>query len=113
MRGSNVITPLTRVDVVEQMNELERGLSGRALPAGMLFIFPRIDMWPIHMRGMNFPIDLAWLDEQGVIMETRWLMPGVDILHYPKSPAKFVIELPSGYFVRYKVKLDDRFHILT
>ena len=77
------------------------GLSGRAsmkADEGMLFIFPKPDIYDFWMKDMNFPIDIVWMDaDRKIIGVTRDISPET----YPKSfisPGKvqFVLEVNAN-----------------
>src|ERR1700686_5416580 len=55
-----------RVDLALTITEQEKGLGGRSglkENEGMLFIFPEPGNYGFWMAGMNFPLDMIWLDE--------------------------------------------------
>jgi hypothetical protein len=89
-------------EIVSTAMARERGLSGRMALAdntGMLFVFPRDDRWGFWMKGMNFPIDIIWLDTAGKIIT---IAPSVSPqtypqVFYPQTPARYVLELPAGF----------------
>lgn len=93
--------------------ELEKGLSGTAsLPAdnAMLFIFDKSDNPVIWMKDMNYPIDIVWLNnEKQVVHMVKNAQPS----GYPKekfqsaTPARYVIELPSGTIERTGITQGD------
>jgi uncharacterized membrane protein (UPF0127 family) len=78
----------------------EQGLSGRAsMPAsrGMLFVFDHIDRACIWMKGMKFPLDIAWLNVRGDVVR---LEENVRPETYPNDFCAdntfFVIEVNAG-----------------
>jgi uncharacterized membrane protein (UPF0127 family) len=88
------------------------GLMFRAsLPKGscMLFTFASAGYHSVWMHNMRFPIDVAWLDGKGVVVDTRaGLKPCTSMLncpqHSPKSPASYMIELNAGEMKRKNIK---------
>jgi uncharacterized membrane protein (UPF0127 family) len=78
------------------------GLGGRkSLPEnqGMFFIFDEPGDYSFWMKDMQFPIDIIWLDEHGVITHIE---KNVAPETYPKTffPGKkslYVLETNSGY----------------
>lgn len=53
------------VEVAKNSAEFAKGLAGRPciLPnQGMLFVFNRSGQYPFWMKGMNFPIDIVWIN---------------------------------------------------
>jgi uncharacterized membrane protein (UPF0127 family) len=49
----------------------------------------------IHMLFVFYPIDILWLDKNLKIVDKKTIKP-FTINHRPKSPAKYVLELPAG-----------------
>lgn len=47
----------------------------------------------IHTFGMNYPLDVAFVSEEGIVLETRRLWPG-KVAHCPNG--SFVLEWPAG-----------------
>jgi uncharacterized membrane protein (UPF0127 family) len=93
-----------QVECVSSPAALSKGLSGRqSLPrgTGMLFIFPNLAKQSMWMPDMNFPLDIAWLDENlSVIHITYGLQPCVSRTNCPSYSsvydAKYAIEMPHG-----------------
>ena len=94
-------------EVVDQPAQLVRGLSGRASLAdgrGMLFIFPRATIQSFWMKGMEFPLDIIWINNNQIA--EFWLnapVPtGRQIPSYqPKNSANYVLEVPAGSLAKY------------
>src|SRR5207247_4184944 len=54
-----------RVEVVQKKEELERGLQFRkslGKEEGMLFVFPRSQIYSFWMKDTLIPLDMIWLD---------------------------------------------------
>jgi uncharacterized membrane protein (UPF0127 family) len=88
-------------DVADTDAERIQGLSGRESleeGRGMLFIFDTEARHGIWMKDMNFPLDIVWLDAgKRVIWVEKNVSPDTyPNAFYPKEPAKYVLELPSG-----------------
>ena len=81
--------------------EQERGLSGRAsLPRnkGLLFVYKTAEIRGIWMPDMNFPIDVLWINNKGVVVH---LERNLDPASYPKifsspHPSHYILELNAG-----------------
>jgi uncharacterized membrane protein (UPF0127 family) len=84
----------------------DRGLMFRAaLPPdhGMLFVYPddaRHCMW---MRNTYVPLSVAFLDAQGRVINTDEMAPQTDLSHCAAAPARYVLEMPAGWFERHGV----------
>lgn len=95
-----------------------RGLSGRpplAKDTGMLFVFGRADTYPFVMRGMTFPLDFIWINENRVVAinqnipsPTSGQEPQMII---PSAPASMVLETPAGTIDGLKIAPGDHIAI--
>ncbi|MCX7891856.1 MAG: DUF192 domain-containing protein [Burkholderiales bacterium] len=75
---------------------------------GMLFVFPepqRICMW---MRNTYVPLSVAFMDEQGVILNVEDMAPLTEASHCAAGPAKFALEMNQGWFAARGVKAGTR-----
>ena len=87
--------------VVKSQDHREKGLSGtRSLreSQAMIFVFPIQEKWSISMKGMNYPLDIIWLDDEKNVI---FIVKNADPESYPKrfsprSDAKYVVEVPAG-----------------
>lgn len=93
--------------------ELEKGLSGTdSLPAdqAMVFVFPSDGKWPMWMKGMNYPIDIVWLNsDKQVMYSVKNAQPSSypNTEFVPDRPSRYVIELPSGTVDRTHIEKGD------
>lgn len=89
-----------RLVVTSQRSRGLVGLAGLDRLDGMLFAFPG----PVAagagmtMKGMTFPIDAAFFDPDGRLIETLTLPLCDDPcpIHRPAAPFSYVIEAPAG-----------------
>lgn len=89
------------VYVADSSSERVLGLSGReGLPDGygMLFIFDSAEKHGIWMKNMKFNIDVVWLDDKKVVVET---VENIEPKSYPKKfvptvDALYILEMPAG-----------------
>lgn len=97
---------LASAEVADSRRERRRGLLGRDSIEGALVIEPC--RW-IHTLGMRFPIDVAYLDPDGVVVKTiqmqRFRM-GI-----PVWTASSVIEAEAGAFARWGLRVGDQIEI--
>jgi uncharacterized membrane protein (UPF0127 family) len=68
---------------------------------GMLFVFGRDGMNSIWMANMNFPIDIIWLDADGIVVGIEEMAaPCRNIFncraYSPSKESRYVIELKGG-----------------
>ena len=68
---------------------------------GMLFVFRKDGMNSIWMANMRFPIDIIWLDAEGIVVGFEEMVkPCKSILncraYSPSKKSRYVIELKGG-----------------
>lgn len=81
----------------------ERGLMFRdSLPAdgGMLFVFPQADLHRMWMKNTLIGLSVAFIDEQGVILNIEDMQPNTLDPHGARAPARYALEMPLGWFQR-------------
>lgn len=91
-----------KVELADTIIKRYRGLSGRKfLPQnqGMLFVFPKPGYYGFVMRGMKFPLDFVWLDQNKKVVETT---THIKPSSYPKvfrpgRPVQYVLEVNAGW----------------
>ncbi len=102
-----------RIEVEVAADEPTRqlGLMYRShLPSeqGMLFVYPsslRICMW---MRNTLIPLSVAFLDEEGRILNIENMTPLSEESHCSVKPARHALEMNQGWFAGHGVKAGDR-----
>lgn len=88
-------------EVAANLKERMSGLmQRRIMPThkGMLFVFPipaRHCMW---MRNTYLPLSVAFLDEQGRIINIEDMQPQTDESHCAAKPAVYALEMNLGWF---------------
>ncbi len=101
-----------KIEVADSKSEREKGLSDAEYidnDHGMYFIFDEPDYHGIWMKNMKFPIDIIWISEgQQVVHIEQAVSPKTfPKVFEPKKPAKFVLEVDSGFVRRNGIKLGD------
>jgi len=100
------------VEVVATEEARVNGLSGRTrLPEnqGMLFVFGEPGIYSIWMRKMKFPIDVFWINSEGVIVD-MWenaqpsSYPNV---FEPSAEASYIVEVVAGFADLYNLEIGD------
>jgi len=93
---------LASADVTRGRRERARGLLGRDGYEGAIVLEPC--RW-VHTIGMRFPIDVAYLDRDGVVLKTMRMRPHRVGLPVPR--ARLVVEAEAGAFGRWGVHVGD------
>jgi uncharacterized protein len=60
----------------------------------------------IHMFFMRIPLDLVFLDEEKVVVDTVTLKPWQT--YTPKSPSRYVIEFKTGVLTKSSTQIGDK-----
>lgn len=84
-----------------------------ASTSGMFFVFGAPDNYGFWMKGMEFPLDIIWLDQNFKIIHIeRDLSPSTyPNVFYPGSPAKYVIEVNAGTAERFSLAIGQTMQI--
>jgi len=97
--------PLT-VEIASTESEREQGLMYRqslAETAGMLFLFPAPSSVGFWMKNTYIPLDIAYLDDLGRVMQIVQGKPLSEALLSPASPYHAVLEVAGGWFQRHNL----------
>lgn len=89
-------------EVAETRSQRRRGLLGRKGLDGAIVLRP---CRSVHTIGMKFPIDVAFLDCEGVVIKT--LQMRRHRLGLPVRNARSVIEAEAGAFDRWGLQVGD------
>ena len=93
---------LASAEVAGSGSERRRGLRGRDGIDGALVI--RSCRW-VHTFGVRFPIDVAFVDEAGVVLKIVRMPPGR--MGAPVKHGSWVIEAATGAFERWGLSVGD------
>ena len=97
---------LASADVLTRRTDRRRGLLGRSEVDGAVVIDPC--RW-VHTVGMRFPIDVAFLDADGVVLDVVRMNP--HRIGRPRPGARHVIEADAGAFERWQLRVGDRVEV--
>ena len=92
----------------EQMAPLADGTE-----RGMIFVFEFEQRRYFWMRNTVIPLDIAYLDSNGIIVSTHTMAPlDTRLGQYPSgAPARYAVEVNANVFQRLGVKAGDRIEI--
>ncbi|HYN31866.1 MAG TPA: DUF192 domain-containing protein [Ilumatobacteraceae bacterium] len=97
---------LASAEVADSRRARRRGLMGRESIEGALVIEPC--RW-IHTIGMKFPIDVAYLDRDGIVVKTIKMQKFR--MGIPVWSARSVIEAEAGAFGRWGLRVGDEIEV--
>jgi uncharacterized membrane protein (UPF0127 family) len=84
-----------------------QGLMHRRILAenrGMLFVFDKVAFHAMWMMNTYIPLSVAFIDEQGVIINIEDMKPHTQDTHPAAKPAKYALEMNQGWFKKRGVK---------
>lgn len=99
------------VEVADNPTQQALGLMFRdSLPEqeGMLFVYPEERVLAFWMRNTRIPLDIAFIDAQGVIVDVQSMEPYTETPHVSARPARYALEVRRGWFARHGVGIGDR-----
>ena len=102
--------PLT-VEVADESREREHGLMFRDALAdghGMLFVYPAERRRVFWMRHTAHPLDAGFVTADGRLDEVVPLEPYSERPVASRRPARYVIEVPQGWFARHRLEPGTR-----
>lgn len=81
---------------------------------GMIFLFEQKGYPSFWMKGMEFPIDIIFLNEEQVVTVHRDVKPPKDNeedktlpIYQPTRPANRVLEVPAGFAKEHNIDVGD------
>lgn len=76
--------------------------------SGMLFIFPDVDYRSFWMENTQLPLSIAYLNEDGVILNIEEMAPFSRSSVKSSGPAAYALEVNAGWFSRNHIRSGDR-----
>lgn len=98
---------LIRAEVASDFSTRARGLMQRkslAPNAGMLFVFDGPSQQCMWMKNTDIPLSVAFLDEQGTIINIADMQPHDEQTHCSRRPALYALEMTRGWFAERGIK---------
>lgn len=71
---------------------------------GMVFRFPNPKQVCMWMKNTLLPLSVAFLDEEGRIINVEDMQPQTEIAHCAKRPARYALEMNLGWFRKKNIK---------
>ena len=108
------------VEVSDTALKRAKGLSGRETlkeNSGMLFLFAKPGKYSFWMAGMNFPLDIIWINENKIVDISKNIQPpkntgGLPAIVSPSTEINKVLELSAGAVEKFNIKINDEIKIL-
>ena len=90
-------------EVAAQDRHRQIGLMHRpSMPAqrGMLFVFPQANTHCMWMRNTLIPLSVAFVDDDGRIINIEDMKPHSEDNHCARQPARYALEMNRGWFAQ-------------
>lgn len=65
---------------------------------GMLFVFEKVETQCMWNKNIGYPVDVAFLDQDSRVLNIESMGARSEEAHCSFSPAKYAIEMNSGWF---------------
>jgi uncharacterized membrane protein (UPF0127 family) len=75
---------------------------------GMLFIFFEEDFHSFWMKNTLIPLSIAFIKEDGTIVQIEDMEPETETTHPSKFPAKYALEVNKGWFKENNITAGDK-----
>lgn len=84
----------------DQQNRMVGLMHRKSMPQhqGMLFVFPQQNTHCMWMRNTLLPLSVAFLDDNGVVINVEDMQPQTEDSHCARRPARFALEMNLGWF---------------
>ncbi len=99
------------VEIADTPELRQRGLMFRdSLPEdyGMLFVHSDLTVRSFWMRNTEIPLDIAFIDQNGVITNIEQMEPQSDMSYYSQGPVMYALEMRLGWFADNDVEPGER-----
>jgi uncharacterized protein len=84
-------TPISRAKGLMHRNSLGEN-------SGMLFVFPKADGHSMWMLNTHIPLSVAFVDNNGIILNIADMTPHTKTAHGSVGLAKYALEMNQGWF---------------
>lgn len=84
----------------DQPDRMQGLMNRRSMAAnqGMLFAYPQAERHCMWMRNTFLPLSVAFLDDQGRIINIEDMTPQTETSHCAAAAARFALEMNQGWF---------------
>ena len=81
-------------------------MNRKAMPTqhGMLFVFTQNNTHCMWMRNTLLPLSVAFMDEEGKIINIEDMQPQTEDNHCARRPARYALEMNIGWFAQRGIK---------
>lgn len=99
-----------QVEIADDADERQQGLMYRESLGenqGMLFVYPEQRILGFWMRNTLIPLDIAYIDREGRIVDIQQMEPQTTETHDSAAPAMYALEMNQGWFEANGIRIGD------
>lgn len=99
-----------RVEIADDADERQQGLMFRESleeNQGMLFVYPEQRTLGFWMKNTLIPLDIAYIDREGRIVDIQQMEPQTTETHNSAAPAMYALEMNQGWFEANGIRVGD------
>lgn len=99
-----------QVEIADDADERQRGLMYRESleeNQGMLFVYPEQRTLGFWMKNTLIPLDIAYIDREGRIVDIQQMEPQTTETHDSAGPAMYALEMNQGWFEANGIRVGD------
>lgn len=100
-----------KIEIADTPSRRERGLMDRKSLGednGMLFKFPYKDFLRFWMKDTYIPLDIAFLDDEGEVLQIKEMYPRCTKAIQSDYPCRYALEVNHGWFDKNDVGVGDK-----
>ncbi len=104
--AQNGASAAVSVEIAATFTQREVGLMNRQSlgeDAGMLFLFPRDVQYGFWMKNTYIPLDIAFIDASGTVVQVFAAKPLDETVLVPSKQYRYVLEVNQGWFQRHSL----------
>ena len=94
----NIVAEVARTPAEQQAGLMMR--TQMAPHEGMLFVFGDLDTRCFWMRNTLLPLSIAYIADDGTIVNIEDMKPRSDASHCSKKPVRYALEMNQGWFAK-------------
>jgi len=102
-------------EIADTSEKREKGLMFRKVlneSEGMLFVFEKEKKLNFWMKNTFIPLDIAYVDKNGIINEIYHMKPlDVSLTYNSIKPAMFALEVNVNWFSRHNIKIGSKIEL--
>ena len=101
------------VELAKTSAEQTKGLSNRTFldqNSGMIFIFPKVDIYSFWMKDTLIPLDMIWIKDNKIVFIGRNALPCIEAncsIFNKNAVANYVLEINGNLSSKYNFNIGD------